>query len=197
MLQKLQGYVTSTKMAKRATSVVARNAPKRRRLTRKPKIELSQLPASVKPEVKFEDIDSGVLISPSFINQLKPTAQGDDGDDFIGSECYLRSVDVTACLNASGWANARLSIVVARDPTVAPTYRIPQQKYGHREFIVLYDEYFSENDKNGIRVKRTLNMKQKYNLSGTLLTEGNVYVILTTDGSVSGRLLSRLYYTDP
>lgn len=174
------------------------HAPKRRRLSRrKAKITLNQLPSSVKPEVKFRDI-SQTVTSVFTQHQLRPF-QGDDGDDFIGSECFLKAVDTSLSIDPTGsWTCARVSIVLARDPTVSPIGLInPTYRYGHREFAVLYDEFISKNEKNGSRIKLPLNMKQKLNTTGTTITEGNVLVCVQLDVSSPMTVTSRLYFTDP
>jgi len=175
------------------------NAPKRRKTGRK--ITLAQLPASVKPEVKFSDrtltssatFQSSILIRPDAFS----TPQGDDGDTMTGSDCFLRSLDYSIALPATGWNYARVSVLIPRDPTVSATSLAPQSKYGHREFVVLYDELFSINEKNHCRIKKVLNLKQKWNISGSVLTENNVIVTCNTDASVTHQSAARTYYTDP
>jgi len=174
------------------------NAPKRRKTARK--ITLAQLPASVKPEVKFSD---RTLTTTNFVSQtlVRPdafsTPQGDDGDGMIGSDVYLRSVDYAIALPTTGWNTARVSILIPRDPSISPSLLAPQSKYPHREFIVLYDEFFSINEKNHCRIKKVLNLKQKWNIAGSVLNENNVIVVCNTNASVLHSAAARTYYTDP
>ena len=201
MLSELQDK--NSEMVKRANPVVPWNAPKRRRFNPKPKIALSQLPASVKPEVKFSDKELIPISATAFVElEVAPdssfTQQGDDGDQMIGSEIYMRSLDYTASLPGTGWTNGRLTIVMRRDPSITPTALGPHLKYSHREYVVLHDEVFSAVDMTMVRVKKTLNMKQKWNLTGSIIQEGAVYVLLNLDTAVSGIETSmRLYFTDP
>jgi len=189
-------------MSKRSASTLRWNAPKRRKTAARQKITLAQLPASVKPEVKFSDRTSTVSANWSFI-QAVPDAtfaavpQGDDGDQMTGSDCFLRSVDYSLDLPTTGWGTCRVSVLVPRDPSISPVQLAPTLKYGHREFIVLYDELFSINEKNHCRIKRKLDLKQKWNLDGTVITDNNVYVLANTDSVVVHTSAMRTYFTDP
>jgi len=199
VLQRLQSYNSIYKMAKRAASVVSWNVPKRRKTMAKPKIALSQLPASVKPEVKFSDASgtvtgftNSVLVRPDIVS-----SQGNDGDQMIGSDVFLRSLDYSCVLPSTGWATARVSILIPRDPSISPTFLAPQNKYPHREFVVLHDELFSITERNHCRIKRKLDLKQKWNLTGSTITENNVIVVLNVDSSVSTIASVRTYFIDP
>lgn len=190
-------------MVKRASSVVPWNAPKRRKTMMKPKIALSQLPASVKPEVKFSDrraLQSTAVASAGSIF-LRPdditTTQGDDGDQMTGSDVFLRAVDYSLQLPTSGWNICRVSILIPRDPSITAAPLLPVFRYSHREFVVLHDEVFSSNEKNHCRIKKTLNLKQKWNLTGTTITENNVLVIANFDQNVAFDSSARTYFTDP
>jgi len=189
-------------MAKRpVTSVRPWNAPKRRKTSQRQQVTLAQLPASVRPEVKFSDRQASGTTN-SFAISLRPdaslTQQGDDGDQMIGSECYLKSVDYTLALPSTGWNQCRVSVIMPRDPSISASSLTPSMRYSHREFIVLYDEVFSVNERNHCRIKQKLGMKQKWSITGTTITEGNVIVVANLDavvGSVTS--YARTYYTDP
>lgn len=187
-------------MAKR--SVVPWNAPprKRRKTRSKTKITLAQLPSSVRPEVKFSD--RSISVSSGFFStiQCRPDsfgAQGDDGDQMIGSEVFLRSFDYSLALPSTGWSTCRVSVLIPRDPSITPTSLARESKYSHREYIVLHDEFFSLNERNHCRIKKALNMKQKWNLTGTTITEGNVQIVVNLDGTIDFDHGVRTYFTDP
>ena len=187
-------------MSKRSNPVLAWNAPKRRKTMSKPKITMSQLPPSVKPEIKFSDRQ---VLDTSTVNELQvrpdglSVAQGDDGDQMTGSDCFLKGVDYTLRLPSTGWNICRVSVIVARDPSITPAALNPALRYGHREFQVLHDEVFSINERNHCHIKKKLDMKQKWNLTGTVITENNVYIMANLDSSVSHLSIARLYFTDP
>lgn len=185
-------------MVKRANPVVRWNAPKRRRMA--PKITLAQLPPSVRPEVKFSDRATALTNSFSPI-EARPdeytTQQGDDGDQMTGSEVFLKSIDYTLSLPSTGWSTCRVSVIIPRDPSISPTVLTPHFRYSHREFIVLHDEVFSINEKNHCRIKRKLDLKQKWSVTGTTITEGNVYVVSNIDTTLQQKAMLRTYYTDP
>jgi len=182
----------------------SRQRPYKRRKTMGPaRITLSQLPASVKPEVKFSDRDVFGVGSSTFGQiQARPdsiaSTQGDDGDQMTGSACFLKGIDYSLTLPSTGWNTCRVSVLIPRDPSITPTGLKPNTRYGHREFIVLHDELFSISDRNHCRIKRTLNLKQKWNLSGSTITENNVTVIYNLDSALSGvNHVLRTYFTDP
>jgi len=184
--------------AKRALFQTPSGRSKRRKTA--PRITLAQLPPSVRPEVKFSDRTDAV--SNAFLSiQSRPdssvTYQGDDGDQMVGSEVYLKALDFTLDLPSTGWATCRVSVIVPRDPSITPTALGPNLRYSHHEFIVLHDEVFSINEKNHARIKRTLNMKQKWNITGTTITEGNVYVVSNLNSSAVQTGTIRTYFTDP
>ena len=190
-------------MAKRtATPVRPWNAPKRRKTSQRQQITLAQLPPSVRPEVKFSDRQASGSAS-FFAISLRPdfssTYQGDDGDQMVGSECYLKAVDYTLSLPTSGWTLCRVSIIIPRDPSISATALAPAQRYGHREFVVLHDEVFSVNEKNHCRIKNfPLKMKQKWSVSGAVINEGNAIVVANLDTSTAGVVsYARTYFTDP
>jgi len=201
VLHKVYIQNTTNIMAKRtATSVRPWNAPKRRKTSQKQQVTLAQLPASVRPEVKFSDRNQAGTGTFNTL-QARPdtftTTQGDDGDQMTGSECYLKALDYTIELPSTGWNIARVTVLMPRDPTIAPTGRTPTFRYSHREFVVLYDEVFSINEKNHCRIKQKLNMKQKWSVSGTTITEGNVQVVCNIDAIVGYDCALRTYFTDP
>jgi len=192
---------TTTIMAKRyATSVRPWHAPKRRKTSQRQRVTLAQLPISVRPEVKFSDREIFATGSNQTLS-LRPDAvftyQGDDGDQMVGSECFLKAVDFSLELPTTGWGSCRVSVIVPRDPTVAAGALAPRFRYGHREFAVLYDELFSITERNHCRIKQKLSMKQKWNSTGTTITEGNALILINVDASVSIKAVARTYYTDP
>lgn len=170
---------------------------KRRRTMSRPKVALSQLPASVKPEIKFNEPNTSGATSSSAIYYVRPTAQGDDGDDFTGSDCFLKSLDFGVLMSTTGWHACRVSVLVPKDPTTLPTYLNPLRRYNHHDFTVLYDEYFTETEKNGTRIKKTLDLKQKYNNFGTALLQNNVIVMVNVANTATISGCCRTYFTDP
>ena len=190
-------------MAKRsATSVRPWNAPKRRKTSRRQQVTLAQLPASVRPEVRYSDRtfnSFGTFISLQARPDASATPQGDDGDQMTGSECYLKAIDVGIDLPSTGWNTARVSVIMPRDPSISPTNLDATLRYGHREYVVLYDELFSITEKNHCRIKQKLNMKQKWSVTGSTITEGNVLVVcnINAASSVNYKSAIRTYYTDP
>jgi len=160
---------------------------------------MNQLPSAIKPEVKFSDREIVLPLLSSPLN-VRPdagnAAQGNDGDQMNGSDVFLRSVDYSLLLPPTGWAAARVSILIPRDPSINPSWIRPDKKYSHREFVVLHDEFFSITEKNHCRVKRVLNMKQKWNITGTTITENNVIVVCNTDTNVNHTATLRTYFND-
>lgn len=197
VLQKLQecGYVT---MAKRSTTM--RYAPARKRRKTMKRLTMAQLPAAARPETKFKDFSASTT-SGQFLTDTIQLTQGDDGDDFNGSQVHLRALDMSMCVDGTSTGvfpdQVRVSILIPKDPTIAPTALTPTLRYGHREFTILYDEYFTPQEKNGTRIKLNLGMIQRYNVFGTAVTQNQLYVAVNTLGTTQGiRVGTRLYYTD-
>lgn len=194
VLQKLQEccYV---KMAKRPATTW--NALSRKKRKTMKKLTMAQLPAAARPETKFKDFSGTAAANDQLIMNLI-LLQGDDGDDFVGSQVHLRALDFSVRTTQATNLNAcRVSILIPKDPTVAPTGLRPTLRYGHREFTILYDEFFTENEKNGTRIKLDLGMVQRYNALGTAVTQNNLYIAVNTYDTVA--LINadaRLYYTD-
>lgn len=179
-------------MAKR--SIVPWYAPPRKR-SRRTKMPKLVIPKSLMPETKFTDRTS--TVASSFFNAFTVLPlQGDDGDDFIGSKINLRSLDVTSFVSTP--TNVRVSVLIPKDPSVAPTSIGPNLKYSQHDFHILYDEFFTAPDKSGTRFKISLNGKTaEWNTLGSTVLKNNIYVV--TNSSVSNTIISssRLYYNDP
>lgn len=201
VLYKLQDHLYSemSPTAKRALFQTPRSS--KRQKTPRAKITLAQLPSSIKPEIKFSDRFNSSAVTNSVASFVRPGstpgAQGLDGDQFVGSECYLRSLDYTLNLPPTGWQICRVSILMLRDPSVTPVSLDPSFRYDHHQFVVLYDEVFSSNERNHTRIKKVLNMKQKWNVLGTTLQDGNVVVVANINTPVDVSACVRTYYTDP
>lgn len=165
----------------------------------KPKITMQQLPAAARPETKYADFLLAPTTASSAILNLR-MFQGDDGDDFIGSQVHLKSLDMSVGLDngaATDQNYCRVSILIPKDPTVVPVALGPTQRYDHRSFTILYDEFFTTQEKNGTRIKLNLGMIQRYNVLGTNVTQNNLYFAVNTFSTVGTiDCAARLYYTD-
>ena len=95
--------------AKRALFVTPSPAKRRRMPMRQAKLKLSQMPRSVVPETKFKDyfLEIASTQGSGFV-QIK-LLQGDDGDDFVGSKVYLKSLDISYATDRDVH---RLSVIV-------------------------------------------------------------------------------------
>ena len=148
------------------------------------------------PELMFHDTNGNTTFTFASL-QLSPS-QGVDGNQFVGSSLNLKGVDISVYNSLSAGGNAmRVTLLAPKDPSVVPTALNTENRYSERDFTVYYDEFVPSTASNGVRFKRNLTGKMKYNSLGTTVLENNLYLVVNTNTTTNIRSSCRLYYTDP
>lgn len=160
-------------------------------------VSLQSLPRSVRPEIKRRDITAATLTTFNTL-QCRPFAQGDDNDDFIGSKVFLKSIDYSIDVDPAYGGSNRTTVLIPKDPTVAPTALAPNLRYNEDDFWILYDHMWSGKDTSSFRFKLPLNRLQTYNSIGSTVLSNLVYVVNNQSGTGLQTIATcRVYYTDP
>ena len=148
------------------------------------------------PEVKRKDFTSPFLTSGvGLVTQIVPV-QGDDGDDFIGNKCHLERVD-TSCVIGAEQA-IRLTVLMPKDPSSAPTPLTGTARYTEDQFVILYDELISPTG-NNMCARRKVNVNRYCEYSSAQSStpiKGNLYVCWNTTANTTMQTRTRLYFTD-
>lgn len=181
-----------SEMAKRTIISRSKMGPRTKRQRTMSKVPMSAIPRQLIPETKFLDITG--TSSVSFNLSSLTIAQGTGRDQRTGNKVYLKALDTSFTLNDS--AIYRVSVLVAKNPQSAPAFVTPTLRHNQDDFHILYDQFVTDAQNFGSRVRIPLNRLQTY--FGALATNINsehVYVVVSTTGATP-TVRTRLYYTD-
>lgn len=168
---------------------------KRRKLMSK--ITLRSLPKSILPETKyidfqvFQDNTGFSSVSAIVINQGAGRAQR------TGNKVFIKSLDISFASNPSALANYRITVLIPKDPSIAPVQLPPDSKYNQDDFWVLRDTLKSTQESTTHRMIVPINSTQTYGSTGLPLANRLYVVACSTNTAISGAVLTtRMYYTD-
>jgi hypothetical protein len=170
---------------------------KRRRVTKSTmRVPLSALPRSVIPETKFHDTTI-VTVASNFMTASIVPPQGQDGDQFIGSQLRCKSLDFSWWTNtATPDASVRISVLIPKDPSITPVFLPAQSRYDHHDFTVVHDVFFSTQDTRCQRISLPINAIVRFNKLGTTITQNDIFIAVNSTANLAQTSECRLYYTD-
>lgn len=160
------------------------------------KVPMSAIPRQLVPETKYQNL-TGNQLTTSFVTSSMVVSQGNGRAERVGNKVFMKGLDISFAFGAGTTpANARLSVLVPKDPSIAPAALNPLLRYSQDDFHILFDELYSSVDSRSGRVKLPLNRLQTYNgaLSSNILSN-NVYVVVNSPTS-EPEFSVRYYFTD-
>jgi hypothetical protein len=154
------------------------------------------LPRSIIPETKFHDTQI-TTVSSNFMTASIVPPQGQDGDQFIGSQLRCKSLDFSWWATTSTQdVSVRISVLIPKDPSVTPVFLPAQSRYDHHDFTIVHDVLFSTQDTRCQRITLPLNAIVRFNKTGTAVTQNDIFIAVNCTGNLTQTSECRLYYTD-
>lgn len=191
-------------MAKRTFSdaMISRSKYGRRvraKLTKK--LPMSAIPRSLVPETKFRDFSINSI--SAFLSLSIVIPQGIGRDQRTGNRIFLKSVDVTyqdGTISTPApypTTSRRMSFLITKDPSIAPVFLTPHNRYNQDDFYILKDSVSSSTVSTASRLIVPLNLSQTYNNAGFILSN-HLYVVNNVQGGwdQASNMTARVYYTD-